>query len=291
MSGIYDKIHQGLGKDEAINILKTPSNQLSSQSDAYMAAAHLINFPGEDTKQALLDLIRSEENSQARNIAKRKAVEVIGRLGYRDLIDDIGKCLISQDAYLVENAAIALGDLGCTNEAWIDIIIGMIENGERSNTRALIQTLSRLKVVKALPAISAHLQSESASTRGAAASACISLGAEESKSTILEENLFAANQMDRQCAIQDIIDANDSSLAKKILKAPVSPVFRIRAIRKLNIGATESMTWKELLRDIDSLIIDDPNSIDIVHRYESRPTNDFLVQEFLARTSVADIYQ
>ena len=80
MTGIYDKIHQGLGKAEAINILRTPGNQLTSQSDAYMAAAHLINFPGEETKKALLDLIRSEEDSQAKNIARRKAVEVIGDL-------------------------------------------------------------------------------------------------------------------------------------------------------------------------------------------------------------------
>jgi len=280
MSGIYDKIHHGLSKDEAINILRTPSKQLASQSDAYMAAAHLINFPGEDTKKALVDLLRSKEDSQAKSIAKRKAVEVIGRLGYKDLIDDIGKCLVSKDTYLVENAAIALGDLGCTNEAWIDIIIEMIESGEKSNTRALIQTLSRLKVVRALPAISAHLESEVTSTRGAAASACITLGGEESKRIILEDNLLSPNQMDRQCAIQDIIDANASSLAKRILKTPVSPVFRIRALRKLTSGVTESTTTKELLRDIDSLIVDNPNDVDVVHRYESRPTNDFLVQEF-----------
>lgn len=32
--------------------------------------------------------------------------------------------------------------------------------------------------------------------------------------------------------------------------------------------------------DIDSLIVDDPNNIEIVHRYDGRPTNEFLVQEF-----------
>ena len=39
-------MHPGLSQGDAIRLLSTPLEELESQSDPYMAAAHLINFPG-----------------------------------------------------------------------------------------------------------------------------------------------------------------------------------------------------------------------------------------------------
>ena len=52
MTGAFDNIHPGLSQGDAIRLLSTPLEELESQSDPYMAAAHLINFPGRETETA-----------------------------------------------------------------------------------------------------------------------------------------------------------------------------------------------------------------------------------------------
>ena len=97
MAGALDNIHPGLSQQEAIRLLMEPLETLESQSDPYMAAAHLINFPGEATEQALLRLVDDAEQAQPRRLARRKAVEVLARLGCCDAIPAIGRCLQSDD--------------------------------------------------------------------------------------------------------------------------------------------------------------------------------------------------
>ena len=57
MTGAFDNIHPGLSQGDAIRLLSTPLEELESQSDPYMAAAHLINFPGRETETALIALV------------------------------------------------------------------------------------------------------------------------------------------------------------------------------------------------------------------------------------------
>ena len=74
MTGRFDNIHQGLSCDEARRIIALPVDQLESQSDLYMAAAHLINCPCPETEAALIELLESEEIAQSVVIAKLKSV-------------------------------------------------------------------------------------------------------------------------------------------------------------------------------------------------------------------------
>ena len=50
--GRFDNIHLGLSQEEALRSLTLPEEQLESASDYYMAASHLINFPGGATEAA-----------------------------------------------------------------------------------------------------------------------------------------------------------------------------------------------------------------------------------------------
>ena len=104
----FNNIHPGLSQDEALRILVLPEDQLDASSDRYMAAAHMINFPGERSEQALLQLLEEAVDTQPTRLAKRKAVEVLARLGCMEAIESIGRCLFSEDHYLVENASWAL---------------------------------------------------------------------------------------------------------------------------------------------------------------------------------------
>ena len=140
--------------------------------------------------------------------------------------------VFSRDTYLVENAAWALSQLGCSSQKLQDQMIALLDDPSQ-NHRILIQSLAGLNVSQAIDSISRFQQDPSPGVKGAAISAAVILSGKASNLDVLAEHLFLPNQMDRQCAVQDIIDAKADSLLPQVLKAPVSPVFRMRALRLL----------------------------------------------------------
>ena len=146
MTGRFDNIHPELTCEHARQILLQPIDKLESQSDYYTAVSHLINCPGLETENALKNLLENPLKEQAVNIAKRKAVEVLGRLGATALIQRVGQCLWSEDHYLVENTVCALKQLKCREPELIAKMIRLLGDNQH-NQRALIQCLASLSVV------------------------------------------------------------------------------------------------------------------------------------------------
>ena len=278
-SSRFNNIHPGLDQAESLRILSLPVAELESSSDRYMAAAQLLNFPGWQSEQALLQLLADGDKTQATQLAKRKAVEVLARLGCRDAIQSIGKCLNSDDHYLVENAAWALHQLGCQDQGFINQMVALLAD-RRQNRRVLIQSLAGLRVMQALPEISALQNDDRPGVRGAAIAAVATLSGSKDQILILGEQLFLPNQMDRQSAIQDVIDAGAIELLKEIMRTPVSPVFRMRAVRLLWPEAQPLCNGLSLLDTLDSLLLDSPESLQLVHSYGEKQENLFLINEF-----------
>jgi len=279
MAGALDNIHPGLSQEEAIRLLTAPIDELQSQSDPYMAAAHLINFPGDDTESALLALVQGTDQSQPRRLARRKAVEVLGRLGCVDATTAIGDCLNSDDPYLVENAAFALQLLNCRLPDIHARLIQLLQDPSQ-NQRVLVQSLAALDVKDALPDIEKLQDAEKPGIRGAAISAAVRLGGPRDPLHALGPLMLQPNQMDRQTAIQDAINAGGHELLPHILSAPVSPVFRMRAVRALWPAGSSECNGLQLTDVLDALLHDRPQSLELVHAYDQEPTDAFLIQEF-----------
>ncbi len=279
MAGALDNIHPGLSQEEAIRLLLLPVEALDSQSDPYMAAAHLINFPGQQTEEALIKLVRDSEQAQPRRLARRKAVEVLGRLGCRSALPSIAACLSSDDPYLVENSAVALQQLKSTDPEVHQQLSNLLADPAQ-NRRVLIQSLAGLGVEAALPEIQALQAAEVPGVRGAAISAVVQLGGPRDQLTDLAQQMLLPNQMDRQSAIQDAINAGGYELLEEIMRSPVSPVFRMRALRALWSQAVDAESGLDLLTVLDGLIEDRPQALQLVHAYDQEPTDAFLVQEF-----------
>jgi bilin biosynthesis protein len=275
----FDNIHLGLSHEEALRILTLPEDELESASDYYMAASHLINFPGSATENALITLVAGSSEQQAKKLARRKAVEVLGRLKVEASVAVIGTCLSSDDPYLVENAAWSLEQLNCQDHDLHQQMVSLLEDPEQ-NRRVLIQSLAALHVSDALPAIEALIDNEVPGVRGAARSAVARLSGRFEQVEALEDLLTLPNQMDRHAGIQDVIDCGAAQLLPSVLKAPVSPVFRMRALKALWPDATESFQGLSLTGTLDRLLTDHPDDLVLVHRYDEPQTDDFLIQEF-----------
>lgn len=275
----YDNIHPGLSHHGALAILEQSLDSLDSASDYYMAVAHLVNFPGNKTEEALLRLIETSSSEQAVNLARRKAVEVLGRLGVQRAIPSIGRCLRSNDHYLVENAAWALLQLNC-QDVELHKEMCLLLNDPNQSRRVLIQALSGLEVHTALPVLQSLQDEANPGVRGAALAGVAQLSGDSSRLKELEDHLTLPNQMDRQSAIQDLIDCRATYLLPSILKAPVSPVFRLRALRTLWPGQDKAHAGLDLLTCLDSLMWDQPEVLVLAHCYDTEPTTIFLFEEF-----------
>lgn len=278
MTGRFDNIHPELTCQHARQILLQPVNELDSQSDYYTAASHLINCPGSETEQSLLDLLESSQNNQAVKIAKRKAVEVLARLGATSLMSKIGQCLWSDDPYLVENTIYALKQLKCSEPDLIEKMLALLQENNH-NQRVLIQCLSALSVDQLLPLLNKLRLDESPGVRGAAISAIAQLAGDTTQLSLIVSHLVLPNQMDRQCAIQDLIDAGSLDYLSSIVAAPVSPAFRLRAFRLLLTAQAVESDPELFLSLLDSLLIDDPDDVNIVHRYDCKPEIEFLIRD------------
>nr|CAB52699.1 bilin biosynthesis protein [Prochlorococcus marinus] len=280
--GAFDTLPK-LSQKDALHILKTPIDELKLSSDYYKAVFHLAKYPSRETEEALMDLLISESMDNSILIAKRKAIEVLGRLGCKKAITIIGNNLKSKDPYLVENAAWALQELSCA-DAELHNLIGCLLEQSHQNQRVLIQSLAKMGAISELPKIKQLLVKDeiSSGVKGAAIAAISRLTGESNNLDILRSNLDLDNQNDRQSAVQDIIDAKEYSLLELVLQTPVSPYFRIRSIELLWDKTVDHLFEFNLTKSLDLLLLDDPKNIRILNHYQSKTNSNFLVKELFS---------
>lgn len=280
MAEAYNNIHPELGLDETLHILSLPLDQLEASSDYYMAASHLINFPGERAEDALLRLVLNTSSQQPIRLARRKAVEVLARLKCVRAMAAIGGCLESDDPYLIENAAWSLQQLNCQESEVLQKMCMLLEDPNQTR-RVLIKSLAALGYHPASETIETLKDEDVPSIRSAVISAQLLLDGDQSRLSDLADYLVLPNQMDRQSAIQDVIDCGAARLLPDVLTSPVSPVFRLKALQALGAAAERIVDLDfDLLQNLDHLFLDSSDRLRLVHHYDEPPQDQFLIQEF-----------
>ncbi len=252
-----------INKIDAINILRRPTSEVKLLADYYKAVFHLANFPCEESEMVLLDFIKHDCEKLEYKIAKRKAIEVLANYGCKKAIQTIAEFLEDDDDYLVETVIWSLGKLKCNDIDIINKICSKLHN-QFNNKRLVIQTLTNLGVRKEIDMIRSLSRDKQSSNRvkGASFAALIKLAGEEDKLSYLKKFLRLSNQNDRHCAVQDIITAGNLSVLPDLIKAPLSPSFKLNAIDSLWINEVVLYENINLFNCIDSVIIDDPSKID-----------------------------
>ncbi len=273
-----------INKNDAINILRKGITEVKSEvklsSDYYKAVFHLTNFPCEASETVLLDFIKFDCEKLEFKIAQRKAIEVLAIFDCKKAIPTIAGFLQSDDPYLVEIAIWSLGKLKCSDVNIINQICSALYQNFL-NKRVVIQTLTNLGVKKEIDKIRLLLKDKQSSNgvKGAALAALIKLAGEEDKLSDLKEFLTLSNQNDRHCAVQDIIHAGHVSVIPFLIKAPISPSFKIQAIDSLWINQLSYSPNLNLIHAIDSVIIDDPNEINTLEIDNFQTDINFLIDQ------------
>ena len=280
-----------INKIDAINILRRPISEVKLLADYYKAVFHLANFPCEESEVVLLDFIKHDCEKLEYKIAKRKAIEVLANFGCKKAIQAIAEFLENDDDYLVETVIWSLAKLKCNDIDIINKICSKLYK-QFNNKRVVIQTLTHLGVRKEIDMIRSLSRDKQSSNgvKGASFAALIKLAGEEDKLTDLKKFLRLSNQNDRHCAVQDIINAGHLSVLPDLIKAPLSPSFKLQAIDSLWINEVVLCENINLFNCIDSVVVDDPRNIDTLKVNNFNKDLSFLIEQ-LFHTDFNRCYQ
>ena len=269
-----------LTEDRAIALLKTPLNTEDGTSERYVGAAHLVNFPTERSINALIEAVEDRDPALENRIARRKAVESLGRLKAVKALPVLRSCLADEDVLTVENAVWSIGEIGTEDESILEAIADLL-NKPNQTYRVIIHTLANFDYKPAIDRIKPFTDYDDESVQSAAIASLARLTGDDSQMERVVEFLQHDNINARRACIQDLIDTEYYPAISAMAKAPISVAFRLRGIRLLaakGIGANK-ITFAEIESSLDRIIRDRPQDIDLIHEYDQPPSLEFLIKE------------
>lgn len=269
-----------LTEDQAIALLKKPLNSVDGTSERYVGAAHLINFPTERAIKALIEAIEDRDPALENRIARRKAVESLGRLKASQALPTLKACLTDEDVLTVENAVWAIGEIGTEDPKILEAIANLLTRPNQTY-RVIIHTLANFNYQPAIDRIKPFINYHDESVVSAAIASLARLTGDTSQMERVVEFLQHHNINARRACIQDLIDAEYYPAIPAIAKAPISVAFRLRGIRLLaakGIGSGK-IEFADIESSLDRIVRDRPQDIDMVHEYDQPPTLEFLIRE------------
>ena len=269
-----------LTEDQAIALLKKPLNTEDGTSERYVGAAHLINFPTQRSINALIEAVQDRDTALENRIARRKAVESLGRLKAVEALPLLRSCLADEDPLMVENAVWSIGEIGTEDRSILGAIADLLTKPNQTY-RVIIHTLANFDYQPAIEKIEPFVDYEDEPVASAAIASLARLTDDNSQMDRVVEFLQHDNINARRACIQDLIDVDYYPAISAIAKAPISIAFRLRGIRLLaakGIGVNK-ITFEQVEPSLDRIIRDCPQDIEMVHEYDQPPALEFLVRE------------
>jgi bilin biosynthesis protein len=269
-----------LTEEQAIALLKQPLDTENGTSERYVGAAHLINFPTNRAIQALIEAIEDRDPALANRIARRKAVESLGRLKAVEALPTLKFCLTDEDTLTVENAVWAIGEIGTEDQSILEAIAELLTKPNQTY-RVILHTLANFNYQPAIERIKPFTNNEDEPTASAAIASLARLTGDYSQMNRVVEFLQHSNINARRACIQDLIDTEYYPAIPAIAVAPISVAFRLRGVKLLATKGIDAgkITFAEVESSLDKIIRDRPQDIEMVHEYDQPPALEFLIRE------------
>ncbi len=269
-----------LSEEQAIALLDTPQSELKPEDSRYIAASHLVNFPTEQSINALIRAVQTTDLSLDNRIVRRKAVETLGWLQAQPALPIIRTCLAEDDCYTVENAVWAIAEIGTQDPAILAEIAQLLDQPGQTH-RVIIHALRKLNYEPALEKIRKFMEAEDVPTASAAIAAICQFSQDYGPMERVVGFLQHSNVVARRLALQDLIDVRYYQALPNIAHCPVSLVFRLRTLRQLGEAgmAAGKLSFAEIQPYLEQSLRDHPQDLELVHAYDQLPSLDFLIRE------------
>lgn len=265
---------------QAIILLDTPQDQLDEGDSRYIAASHLVNFPSDQSINALMRAVQMDNPSLDNRIVRRKAVETLGRLQAAQALSVIQTCLADEDCYTVENAVWAIGEIGTKDAAILEEVAQLLDKPGQLY-RVIIHALAKLNYKPALERIHRFVDASDPPIASAAVAAVCRLSGDDTQMHKVVALLQHPSVFARRLCIQDLIDTHYYDAIPNIARCPVSLVFRLRGIRMLAEAglAAGALSFQTIQPDLEQTLRDHPNDLVLVHTYPQPPDLSVLMRE------------
>jgi bilin biosynthesis protein len=269
-----------LTEDNAIALIAKPLTEADTTSERYVGVCHLVNFPTPRSIRTLIEVVKDNNPVMEHRIARRKAVEVLGRLKAKEALPTIIACLNDADIYTVENAVWAIGEIGTEDRAILEQIAQLLTKPGQ-NYRTIIQTLGKFNYQPAIDRIKVFAEAEDKSIASSAIATIAKMTQDNSQMERVVEFLQHEDVNARRACVQELIDTNYYPAIEAISVAPISIAFRLRGIGLLGRSglANGKLTFAEIEPNLDRTIRDRPQDIALVHEYDLKPSLEFLIGE------------
>lgn len=270
----------GLTEEQCIALLDTPPDQTEDESERYIAASQLANYPSEASIDALIRAVNTTYDSLDNRITRRKSVETLGKLKAARGLGAIRPCLADTDRYTVESAVWAIGEIGTENTEILEEIAQLLEKPDQTY-RVIIHTLVKLDYAASVDRVQPFMDADDEPTASAAIATVCRFARDFSQIDRVVAFLQSDSVNARRACLEDLINSQYYSAIPAIARCPISLMFRLRAVRTLAEGgmATGEVKLEEVLPIIEQILLDHPKDLELVHEYDQPPSLEFLVRE------------
>ncbi|MFG6103710.1 HEAT repeat domain-containing protein [Leptothoe sp. EHU-05/26/07-4] len=270
----------GLTEEQCIALLDTPPEQSDDESERYIAASQLANYPSDASIDALIRAVNNTYDSLDNRITRRKSAETLGKLKAIRGLEVIRTCLADEDRYTVESAVWAIGEIGTENAEILEEIAHLLEKPDQTY-RVIIHTLVKLNYAAAVDRVRPFMDAEDEPTASAAIATVCRFTRDFSQINRVVAFLQSDSVNARRACLEDLINAQYYPALPAIARCPISLMFRLRAVRALAESgmASGEVNLDEVLPVIEQILWDHPNDLELVHEYDQPPSLEFLVQE------------
>ncbi|NEQ53565.1 MAG: HEAT repeat domain-containing protein [Leptolyngbya sp. SIO3F4] len=270
----------GLTEEQCIALLDTPPEQAEDESERYIAASQLANYPSDASIDALIRAVNVTYDSLDNRITRRKAVETLGKLKASRGMDAIRTCLVDEDRYTVESAVWSIGEIGTENEEILEEISRLLEKPDQTY-RVIIHTLVKLDYAASVDRVRPFMDAEDEPTASAAIATVCRFARDFSQIERVVGFLQSDSVNARRACLEDLINSQYYPAIPAIARCPISLMFRLRAVRTLAASgmATGEVKLEDVLPVIEQILLDHPKDLELVHEYDQPPSLEFLVQE------------
>ncbi|MEL6228672.1 MAG: HEAT repeat domain-containing protein [Cyanobacteria bacterium J06627_3] len=270
----------GLTEDQCIALLDTPPEQAADESERYVAASQLANYPSEASIDALIRAVNTTYDSLDNRITRRKSVESLGKLKAVRGLGAIRTCLADADRYTVEAAVWSIGEIGTDDTEILEEITQLLTKPDQTY-RVIIHTLVKLDYAASVDRVRPFMDHDDEPTASAAIATVCRFAQDFRQIDRVVSFLKSDSVNARRACLEDLINSRYYPAIPAIARCPISLMFRLRAVRTLAEGgmASGEVSIDDVLPVIEQILLDHPRDLELVHEYDQAPSLEFLIQE------------
>ncbi len=268
MSERFDTIFESMSEASAIEYLNAKIIELDNPGLKYIAATRLGACTSIVSFNTLLEIARTPKENLYEKIARRKAIEALGRRKNKEAIPFLIAALKDHDEPTVVNAADAITRINTslTDLQQQELLLAL--NGPDNQKRAVIQAFTRLNLSDPNEVINQLKSEVNPLVSGAAVAYSCRCQNDNSQLHLLIKQLQDENVGRRRAAVIDIGDAGVTSYLGDLVMCPVSMPLKAKSAFQLFSDVDLHSIPLYQVELLEKLLIDDPRELNLLPTWQ-----------------------